>query len=247
METANPQKKLNRSTDSSKGVSGTSRFRMPTPGPESQLVDWCIHAFPFEKNEYETVMFREPRVRSGFPDLVIVSWDANAANWWPVSRLTLTEHDIRLMHFLSCEGIATNSDLDILQLPSLKQSIDRLESSNMICQTKNRRWKLAAKLDELFAVRQLIAIEAKMQAGRKVLDQAFINTWFAPVSYVLLPKQPGNSIFQQAKKLGIGILTQQDGVLLSPPSHKIHSKQKPRSYATWMFNEWTWKNQQITT
>jgi len=219
-----------------------AKFRAPTPGPENLLVDWCIGNSPFEKDDgYQTIVFKEPRIRSGFPDLVIVSWDANAANWWPVSRMTLTESDIRLMHFLACEGSVAESGLDLLQLASLNQSLMRLEGCEMIRQTKNRRWTLAAKLHDLFAIRQLIAVEAKMQAGQRVLDQAFANTWFAPASYVLLPKQPGNDILRKAKDLGIGILTKADGVLLSPPTRELRAR-KPRSYASWMFNELIWKN-----
>jgi hypothetical protein len=66
-------------------------FRKGRSGPEQDLVDWFLelHAVKTKKGERLTI-FREPRLPSGFPDLVVVVWNESVAAKYnpkrPVSR-----------------------------------------------------------------------------------------------------------------------------------------------------------------
>jgi hypothetical protein len=88
----------------------------------------------------------------------------------------------------------------------------------------------------MFAIRRIIAIEAKISEWRAALDQAFVNTWFTPESYILVPMIPkGAMLFDAAIQRGIGVLSKERPCLVP---RKLG---RPRSYASWLFNEWTWR------
>jgi hypothetical protein len=104
---------------------------------------------------------------------------------------------------------------------------------------KEGLWE-AKPLEEIFAIERLIAIEAKMKNWQEGLQQAFHNTWFASESYLLLPDVPNTSdLMQQAASFGVGLLT----ACCSPVQSKLPAKvgRLPKSYASWLFNEWTWQ------
>ena len=106
----------------------------------------------------------------------------------------------------------------------------------MVQQQRNS-WS-ARSLSTIFAVRRIISIEAKMNEFSAALEQAYLNTWFASHSYVLLPKVPKKeSLINAAKTLGIGIWAKDIELVEAPSQQEI----LPRSYASWLFNEWAWK------
>jgi hypothetical protein len=101
-------------------------------------------------------------------------------------------------------------------------------------------WWEAKPLEEIFAIGRLIAIEAKMKNWQEGLQQAFHNTWFASESYLLLPDVPNTSeLTQQATSFGVGLLA----ASCSPVQSQLPAKvgQLPKSYASWLFNEWAWQ------
>jgi hypothetical protein len=76
-------------------------FRPSRPGPEQELVEEFLDEEPFLTPEgYHATIFCEPRIESGFPDLVIVLWDKSVTEKWVPKRAKLQRLDIQLMHYL---------------------------------------------------------------------------------------------------------------------------------------------------
>ena len=215
-------------------------FRKQVPGPEIDLIDWFLEQQPIRvPRGCRGTIFREPRLESGFPDLVAVIWHINTARQWSPERASLTPADVRVLHHLAHRGPCTEGDLSVLFTDRLRSRLERLEMANTVRRTKTH-WH-ARPLSQTFAVRQIIAFEAKLSKWSAVLEQAYLNTWFASESYVLIPKLPRSSSFEQsARSRGIGIWTKQHGKVSSAAGE---ANATPRSYASWLFNEWVWRAQ----
>lgn len=227
-----------------KGSIGAS-FRRRRPGPETELLDWFLHAWPVRTPKgCRTTVFREPRLESGFPDLVLVVWDIEAARRWSPARANLKQIDIRLMHHLSCAGGCSLETITSVFSSTAKSSLGRLEEAGVVKQTKGT-WK-TRRLSEVYAVKSIVAIEAKISDWTVAIEQASLNTWFASFSYVLLPRIPKKSgILENASSRGVGVWSRSE----TPVPCSISAKKRlPLSYASWLFNEWTchhfWTSQQ---
>lgn len=213
-------------------------FRRQTGGPECELVDWFLGQNPIPAPRgCRTTMFREPRLESGFPDLVAVIWHQKTANNWCEARAELTAADIRVLHYLAHHGPCTQEELSAIFVERLPSRLERLLDAETVRRTSSRWY--ARPLSQIFAVRRLVAVEAKLSQWTAVLEQAQLNTWFASESYVLIPKLPRAESFSDSARLhGIGIWTQEHGEVHSA-SHL--GERLPRSYASWLFNEWVWQ------
>lgn len=212
-------------------------FREPTVGPETELVDWFLaRSLVRPPRGCRVTVFREPRIESGFPDLVAVVWSETVTRRWLEPRSTLTAVHVRVMHYLHWAREAKESDLGQLFGSRTGELLARLHAAGMVRKV-GERWKARA-IDSIFAVREIIAIEAKISNTTGVLDQAFLNTWFASSSFVLMPTAPKSTKFLQvATARGLGVWTR-GGILHHP---KPEEAVLPRSYASWLFNEWVWR------
>jgi hypothetical protein len=98
-------------------------------------------------------------------------------------------------------------------------------------------------LRECFAVKRIVAVEAKIGDWQAALKQASLNTWFASASYILLPRLPRtDKIATEALRLGVGIWIHKDSLIEHAPTVP---EKLPRSYASWMFNEWAWRTSEM--
>lgn len=212
-------------------------FREPIPGPESELVDWFLARSSVRPPRgCRVTVFREPRIESGFPDIVAVIWSETVTRRWLEPRRTLTAVHVRVMHYLHWAREAKESDLGRVFGPRTSELLARLHAAGMVRKV-GKSWKARA-LSSIFAVREIIAFEAKTSNTADVLDQAFLNTWFASSSFVLTPTAPKNTTFLQvASARGLGIWTR-SGILHHPEPEEAAL---PRSYASWLFNEWVWR------
>jgi hypothetical protein len=210
-------------------------FRKGRSGPEKDLLDWFLELRAVKVGQGERLtIFREPRLPSGFPDLVAVVWKESVVTHWKAERRSITATELRLMQHLATATPATLSDLTRLFGPGTERSLSRLLRAEMVVSKKNQ-WRAQA-LSRTFAIKRIVAIEAKVAEWRVALDQAFINTWFTPESYVLVPAIPkGASLVETALQYGIGVLSKEKPRLVERP--EAH----PRSYVSWLFNEWVWK------
>jgi hypothetical protein len=213
-------------------------FRKPTVGPEYELVLAYIDSqLPAPRGQKRTV-FVEPEIESGFPDVVAVYWHAATALRWSSVRTQLTRVDIRVAHFLAMVG---GTELDTFKpffWKSIAPSLERLRSAGIV-RAASKKWQLRS-LRDIFAVRRLVALEAKIDHWRDGLHQAMQNTWFASESYLLLPRVPkGSDLLEEALRLGVGVKTRDQK--LDSSEGPARRDRIPKSYASWLFNEWAWR------
>jgi hypothetical protein len=163
------------------------KFRKSQSGPEEELVQLFLKKLKFKLNSGLSVTyFKEPRLESGFPDIVGVIWHRATAEKWNDCRKLLKNFDLRLMHYLSQHGTANIEFLEQLFGKRVKDSVDKLEASDMV---RYKGTKVSSRpLSKLYATRHIFAIEAKISEWQVALNQASLNRWFATSSYVLLPK-----------------------------------------------------------
>ena len=211
-------------------------FRRSPSGPEQVLVDWFLQQDLVRvPRGHRVTVFREPRLPSGFPDLVIVIWKEAVTSRWKPSRASLTATDLRLAHLLTRSGPQTEDTLKAM-FSTWKETLDRLAEAGMIRKTR-RFWQIQS-LDAVFAAKEIIAVEAKMKEWRSALEQAYLNTWFASRSAILVPHIPrGSTLLHDADELGVTVVAQENPTCaLAVPEERI-----PRSYVSWLFNEWAWR------
>lgn len=216
-------------------------FCQTRPGPEKELVGAFLSDLPFSAPRgCNTTIFCEPRIESGVPDLVIVFWNQKVARRWTRERLGLTKDDIRLAHYMYQVGCISSAELQARYLRPVKPILGRLEAAGLI-RSKAGMW-ISRPLADSFAAKRIIAIEAKMSQWTRALQQAYHNTWFASDSFILWPRQQQPAqIETAASTFGVGVCTP-GGRLTFPSNHA--SGALPRSYVSWLFNEWAWRTSQ---
>jgi hypothetical protein len=215
-------------------------FRQPTAGPELDLVlQFCNeHLGPSEAGQSLSV-FLEPKLESGFPDVVAVYWEPAISNKWPTHRQNLLPQDMNIVQYVHlAEMLPVDMLVKRFGARRASQLMLRLSDAQIVEVRSDGLYR--KPLGETFAIKRLVAIEAKVKDWSKGLEQAFQNTWFASESYLLLGVLPQQSnLAKCAKKLGIGVLHKQHS--LNNPYLKSNVGTLPTSYASWLFNEWAWK------
>lgn len=212
--------------------------RRSTEGQEKNLVDTFIatQLSPPPAGQVRFI-FVEPRLETGFPDVVVVYLDLAAAKSWKIDRAGMSKREICLLHHLVTNRAQEQDDLRLRTLfpQGLDATLAKLQSVGMIRSTRNG-WT-AYSPRTLMAVRRIVAIEAKVGAWRPGLDQAYMNRWFASESYLLLPERPKSSeLAIEMQATGVGLLTA--NTPLGRPLIRAQKTKLPGSYATWLFNEW---------
>lgn len=217
-------------------------FRSRRDGPERELIDRFLSAFPFlVPSGYHATVFREPRIASGFPDLVIVYWSVATTRKWSAERSSLTRDDVRIAHYLHLCGPAPQSELRQFLPRGVTASLERLQAARLIRQVGDE-WKLRS-LSDTFAARRIIAVEAKVSEWNTAVNQAFLNTWFASDSFVLVPEEVSTErIREAARPLGVRICKPGRAIACNRPAFPTRV---PRSYASWLFNEWAWRSVEV--
>jgi uncharacterized protein with GYD domain len=219
--------------------SGGLNLRESREGPECNLVREYVasHLPPPARGQTLTV-FLEPEIESGYPDIVAVYTHRATMRRWASARACLTKVDVRVAHFLATMGASDFIRLRRFFPANPKDSLERLLDAGVV-RNVSGAWRLRA-LQDVFAVRRLVAIEAKVEDWQDGLQQAFQNIWFASESYLLLPRLPQALVLlDQASRFGVGLRVQ--GQPLDSSELCPRLGQIPRSYASWLFNEWVWR------
>lgn len=227
-------------------------FRTPVDGPEARLVesfvDWCGDRIgAIVPRGCQVALLREPRLPSGFPDLLFVVWhERTAANWAP-NRASLAESDLQLLQYLRDVGGTDGAALATWGGARVHARLERLHAAGLVW-TRGRRW-IPRAITDTYATRSIVAVEAKVTHWAGAVEQAVINTWFASQSFVLLPHVPtGSDLALQAAAGGVGVWVARPPIgrraedvgthtyprqILDAPRHPL-----PRSYGSWLVNEW---------
>jgi len=212
-------------------------LRRPRLGPELSLVQqFCEEdGLPIVPRGQELTLFFEPKLGSSYPDLVAVYWDRETVKRRTKHSLVLAQFDLRLMQYLY---VAKEADENLLQKQfgrALMPSLVRLTLANVIDRQKGL--VSLRPIEEIFAVKRIIALEAKMADWQEGLGQSVHNTWFASDSYLLLPHVPKSSrLMEHARTLGVGIVSLDIPVDYCEP--EARREPLPQSHGCWLFNEW---------
>ena len=215
------------------------RERPRRAGPEADLVDEFQASFaPRLPRGCEAIVLREPKVTSlGFPDLVVVAFHMATAHRWTAARRLVARRDLRLAHLIHTLGGATIEHLVGLAGRHVASALDRLAAADLV-RYRRGAWFLQP-LRDAFAIRHIFAFEAKMTLSDRVLQQAHGNRWFASSSYVLLPRLPRVvARVEDARASGVGVWIRGAREAFVAASESA----QPLSYASWLFNDWVWRN-----
>lgn len=215
-----------------------TRFRRSTPGPELELVGRFCDSLRSAQGDDAVTVFVEPRVNGHYPDLVAVFWDKRRTLHWPRSRASLTLQEVRYLHMLH--------KVKRINIDELVCSIGRSQTERLVMRLLEaevatlHNWHLVRRpLREIFAVTRIVAFEAKVSDWRVGLQQAFLNSWFSSESFLLLPRRTSQqALVARAAELGVGVISV--GQALARPGVKARRERIPKSYASWLFNEWAW-------
>lgn len=221
--------------------------RKTTVGPEAELVTSFLRdgmegkGYSF-KSEHMAV-FIEPRIDSGFPDIVIAEYRPEFFESWRIARNELSSMDLKLLSYLyGTKGADSSQIHNQLRLRDsvILKSTELLLDADLIVRDKERRLWLPKPIEATFGLNRLIAVEAKVCNNQDVLNQAALNCWFASESYALTPIIPSDEFARSARDAGVGVVAgnfrRNFRRFIKPRSLPL-----PSSYASWQFNEWIGK------
>lgn len=218
--------------------------RTTTQGEEIELVlefiDYYCSVFLKHNKINNLAVFIEPRVASGFPDIVFASYSPKIVDNWSEEREKLDTYDLKVLSHLllskGCSGSQLISDLKFSE-KQVAQSIEKLLDAKMIIRM-DKVWK-AKELNKIYSIKKLISIEAKMTDMKKVVEQSLINTWFASESYALTSVcNPQGNTLKNFREQGIGLYCKSRGFKKVVEAQKLSL---PSSYLSLQFNEWIGK------
>lgn len=209
-------------------------------GPELDMVYQFINTTTQEFNHKinKLAVFVEPMVDTAYPDIVFAEYDPNIIDNWNDFRNRIEVTDMKIFENLRVmRGGNASSIIDRTHFSykTVLQAIERLFDAGLI-ERKNGQWK-PKPLKEIYSIKHLISVEAKMGQWGALLNQADANKWFASESYALSPvKKPKETTVQRFREFGVGLYSFSDGKVIK--INKAEKQKLPTSYMSWMFNEW---------
>ncbi|MGB6329399.1 MAG: hypothetical protein WBF48_10760 [Halarcobacter sp.] len=216
------------------------KFRNKTQGPELDLVYNFIDNITnqFKHKENKLAIFVEPLVDTTYPDIVLLEYVDNNIEKWNKERNNLSRDDIKLLTIIKqFESISSTSlhNRTKINYRNILNSLEKLIDSDLI-NRKNEKWTINP-LEDIFFIKKISAVEAKVNQLDNLLHQADINNWFASESYALSSvKKPHNKTIEKFKNYGIGLYSLNDNKIKK--FTKAKKQRIPNNYASWMFNEW---------
>ena len=216
--------------------------RTQIKGPESVLLNEFIEQYSDKLTSYKKhyALFYEPLVPTGYPDLVVVTYNPKKFSSWTKERTRLGVLELKVLHHLyfvkgsTSEVIESQLGLNSKQLLGILEKL--LDAS--LLKRSGSRW-IPVPLRSTYGINNIKTIEAKISDWSGVLQQANMNRWFSSESYVLSPVHtPSKRIISEAEKSGIGIYSKPLGGSAKVVQKPLRSAGLPVSYASWLFNEW---------
>ena len=215
--------------------------RPSTQGDELDLVEdfieYYIHNFLKSNKTNNLAIFVEPKVASGFPDIVFASYSPKILENWSEQRENLETNDLKVLSQLLMTKGSTGSELITrLKMPEKDtiQAIEKLLDAHMIIRDHGL-WK-PVDIKKIYNIKKLISVEAKMTDIKKVAEQSLINTWFASQTYALTStSNPQSSTIKKFERQGTGLYCKKRSFRKIVEAKKLAS---PSSYQSLQFNEW---------
>lgn len=215
--------------------------RTATQGEEYELVKQFIEYYVSQFLKYDKgnnlAIFIEPKVASGFPDIVFASYSPAILSNWSDARKELETIELKVLSFvLMKKGISGTAIMSALQLPEKQVlcSLEKLLDANLIVR-KKKAW-YPNEMKAVYSVERLESVEAKVADLNRVVEQSFINTWFASHSYAVTSiANPHTSTVRKFTDNGIGLYCKLDKFEKVVEAKKLSL---PSSYLSLQFNEW---------
>ncbi len=213
--------------------------RTSTQGAESKMVDKFVSFLikRYQKlNSVGVLIFIEPQIDSGYPDIVIVEYSLSAK--YNFTRRSLTVNDMKILYQIHMEGktsaiiLSDKLGYSIIEVEKSLKILAELKFINIfkngnIVRINNKSYS---------PIKKIISVEAKVDKWATAIIQAERNIWFATESYILLNKTNCNeSIYSECKDKGLGIILVNGTVKMILKSEK---RDYPVSYGSLQFNEW---------
>jgi predicted transcriptional regulator len=216
-------------------------MRTSTQGDEIELVkefiDFYCNRFTKNNKNNNLAVFIEPRIASGFPDIVFASYSPNILDNWSPAREKLDTNDLKILsHLILAKGCSGTQLITDLKLPEKQTllSIEKLLDANMVFRAKEH-WR-AKDLKNIYSIKKLVSVEAKMNNMKKVVEQSIINTWFASQSYALTNiSNPQSTTLNNFQEQGVGLYCKTKSFKKVVEAQKLSL---PSSYLSLQFNEW---------
>jgi hypothetical protein len=206
-----------------------------------QFIDYFCHNFTRNNKKARLAVFVEPRIDSGFPDVVFATYLPSITNNWSDTREGLDVYDLKLLSYLcTADAVLGAKLIATLGFPE-KQTIASLEKlmDAKLVSYRDHSWRVR-ELRDVFSLTKLIAVEAKLNNISKVVEQTHLNTRFASHSYALTNSaNPQGETIKTFKKIGIGLYGKDSQFhrIVEARQHTL-----PSSYLSFQFNEWIGKS-----
>jgi hypothetical protein len=205
-----------------------------------QFIEYYCRKFTRDNKKTQLAVFVEPRIESGFPDVVFASYLPSITDNWSDKREELDVYDLKLLSYLcyaeNITGVKLISKLGFPEKQTLK-SLEKLMDAKFVTY-RDRSWRVR-ELREVFSLTKLIAVEAKMNDINKVVEQTHLNTWFASHSYALTnTTHPQGETLKTFSRFGLGLYCKgkQFQRVVEAREYDL-----PSGYLSFQFNEWIGK------
>ncbi len=189
--------------------------------------------------KYNYTLIEEPFTGFGYPDLVCIIWDKSMRTQWDEKRNKLTTTDIKILHHLYISSNSKNIDELITELGFSKKvilnSLDILCNINLIKEMECFNFK-TKPLKNIFFIKEIITIEAKLKDWKRALEQSINNTYFSSKSYSLFPENTiSEKLLNSYKNTSVGIISYKNNYkIIKNPDKNV----MPSNITTWFMHEY---------
>jgi hypothetical protein len=206
-----------------------------------QFIEYYCHSFTKNNKKTRLAVFVEPRIKSGFPDVVFASYLPSIIDNWSDNRDALEVVDLKILsHLCGIEVAKVTTLISQLGFPENQTlvSLKKLMDAKLISY-RDHNWRVR-EMRNVFSLTKLIAVEAKLNNINRVVDQTHLNTWFASHSYALTnTTHPREATIKKFSRYGLGLYCK------GKRFHRIVKARQlslPSSYLSFQFNEWIGKS-----
>lgn len=218
-------------------------MRKSINGPEIEIVKQFLNVYKDMATrsswKHDVVIFVEPKLDTGYPDLLIAHYDSKKIKEWVELRGSLSDRDLKILALLMNEGAMDSSLVSHISGFSVRRVQNSLKSLSDcgLALRLGERW-VAAKKTTFFSLERLVSVEAKTCNALEALDQAFRNTGFSSLSYSLLGNEKMTKRMRNRyEALGVGAIAGESfNEVVCPKKRNV-----PICYTTLLVNEWITK------
>jgi len=216
---------------------------------ELKLINSFLASGFFEKfadKDYDYSIIQEPYTGFGYADIVCLKWNKSINEKWNLNRNNLDQNDIKILHHLhNCRVYKSLDELKIelgFSINQINKTILKLLDSKLVKENVQNKIRIKP-LKEIFFIKEIISIEAKLKDWKRAYNQSLNNVNFSSKSFTLFPEKTINKkLLSTYRSSDVGVLSFNKTCreLVKPKRNKI-----PGSLTSWFFNEYIGRNHSI--